>query len=287
MTSKWFSKAVVLAGALSMAASPLAITAAAAQDQGYQPPPPDQGGYNNDNPGAGYGDSGRYQGDNNDNGRYDQNDNGGRYQGDNGYQGDYRGDQAYDDNNPPPPPAPPDYDGTRLPPPPPGYQGPPESYQTDLQDRMYAERAEEWARENCVRAHGDPAAGAVVGGIIGALIGSGVAAGGHRTTGAIVGGAIGAAGGAAIAGSTDTHETSPGCPPGYVARGGAPEFYAASDYFYAAPGWYRPWVYYGDEWVYRPYPYHVWYYNRYYRGRHWDHDRDDWRDRDRGDWRDH
>jgi hypothetical protein len=49
---------------------------------------------------------------------------------------------------------------------------------------------------------------------------------------------------------------------------GAPAFYYGADtgpYYYAAPGWYRPWVFYGGRWTYRPYPYHGWYY-RHYRG---------------------
>jgi hypothetical protein len=36
-----------------------------------------------------------------------------------------------------------------------------------------------------------------------------------------------------------------------------------SNYYYAAPGWYRPWVYVGDRWTYRPYPYHDYYYRAY------------------------
>ena len=38
-----------------------------------------------------------------------------------------------------------------------------------------------------------------------------------------------------------------------------------SGYNYATPGWYRPWMFVGSAWVYRPYPYHDWYI-RTYRG---------------------
>ena len=49
-------------------------------------------------------------------------------------------------------------------------------------------------------------------------------------------------------------------------RSGAPAYsYGYSDYYYAAPDWYRPWVFEGGIWAYRPYPYHDWYY-RTYRG---------------------
>ena len=63
-------------------------------------------------------------------------------------------------------------------------------------------------------------------------------------------------------------ETSPGCPPGYVVRGDAPGFYYNGPIYYAAPDWYHPWAFYGGRWVYRPYPYHTWYYNHYWRGHH-------------------
>lgn len=277
MTPKLASRMVMLTGALMMAASPVAVSIASAQDQG--PPPPYQSGP--------YGEPGSppsYQGQPapGDQGYGDQGPGYGPEQGPPpgygqeqgpppgyGAQGPANGEEpgpppGYADNEPPAPP--PGYDGTQLPPPPPGYQGGPETDQQDLQDRAYAEYAEQWAQQNCVKAHGNPAAGAAIGGLLGALIGAGVAGPGSRGAGAFVGGAIGAAGGAAIAGSTDSNETSPGCPPGYVVQDGAPQFYYGAPYLYAAPGWYRPWVFWGDRWVYRPYPYHVWYYNHYYRG---------------------
>ena len=53
-----------------------------------------------------------------------------------------------------------------------------------------------------------------------------------------------------------------------VVRDGAPpmpySFYGG--YGYAAPADYRPWVWYGGSWIYRPYPYHrYWYHSHYYR----------------------
>jgi hypothetical protein len=200
--------------------------------QGYdQAPPPgyDQGGYGQ-TPSPGYGNGAPPQ----------------------GYQ------------NPPPPPAPPGYDGTRPPPPPPGYQAAPDEAIQRGQDQRYTAYAEQWARDNCVKAHGDTGAGALIGGAIGAIIGSGF--GGHGA-GALAGAAVGAAGGAVVANSSGSNTTSPGCPPGFVVRREAPAFayggYGGQSYVYAAPGWYQPWVYYGGAWTYRPYPYHVWYYRHY------------------------
>ena len=183
---------------------------------------------------------------------------------------DYRGSPPpdYGDDTPPPPElAPPiGYDGTRPPPPPPGYEPPSDEIAMRAADDRYAVDAERWARRNCVKAHANPAAGAVVGGILGAIIGSGLAGRHDRGAGTLAGAAIGAMGGAAIAGSADSDATSPGCPPGYVVRDDAgPYGYEAPDYYYAAPPWYRPWVLFGGVWLYRPYPYHDWYY-RTYRG---------------------
>ena len=222
MTSTLLSKTLILAGAVAMAASPLAIAAAAAQgpDQGY-----DQPGY--DGSGAGYG-----------------------------------GDAT------PQPPPPPGYQGDETPPPQ-GYQGGAPDARQQAQDEHYAEYAERWAQENCVKSHGNVMAGAAIGGIFGAIIGSGLAGGDDRGAGALVGAGAGALAGGAIA-SNAGNETSPGCPPGYVVRSGAPAFYyGGGPIYYAAPGWYHPWSWYGDRWVFRPYPYHVWYYQHY--------DRDDWR----------
>jgi hypothetical protein len=131
------------------------------------------------------------------------------------------------------------------------------------EDRRYADSVQRWAEQNCVdqRNH-DAAAGAVIGGILGAIIGSNVAGRGNHTGGAIVGGALGAMAGSAIGASN----SSPGCPPGYVVREGASPFSSGvvfyGGYGYAAPPGYRPWIWTGGRWAYRPYPYHR-YYDRY------------------------
>ena len=121
-------------------------------------------------------------------------------------------------------------------------------------DQRYAAYAQQWAQAYCVRAHPDTAGGAITGGILGAIVGSAVGGRGSHAAGAVVGGVIGAGAGAAVADSRGSMATSPGCPPGYVTRGGSPAFYYGGPYYYAAPGWYNPWVYYGDAWVFRPYP---------------------------------
>jgi len=166
-------------------------------------------------------------------------------------------------------------------PPPPGYQPgyaygspdvpPPEDYgyrsrryddsrSARDEDRRYAEAAEHWAAESCVEERDrNVAAGAVIGGVFGALLGSGVAGPHDRGAGAVVGGLAGALAGSAIGASA----TSPGCPPGYVVRYGAPPFAPpvfVGGYAYTAPPGYRPWIWDGRHWGYRPYPYHrSWY----------------------------
>lgn len=278
MTTKMLTRAVLLATAASMALASLPVSAAA---QGYNQPPPDS----NDGPPP------DYRGPPPDDNR--------------GPPPDYdhappaytppsstydRGpSSSYDDNGPPSDYAaepPPGYRDGGSPPPPPGYDaGAPDPAQQQ-QDARYARYAERWAEENCVKAHGDVAGGAFIGGLFGALIGAGLAGHGDRGGGALAGAAIGGIGGAAIASSAGSDATSPGCPHGYVVRDGAPDFYYASGpYDYAAPGWYDPWVWGEDRWIYRPYPYHVWYYRHYSRGeRDW-HDHDHWRDRDDHHWR--
>lgn len=167
-------------------------------------------------------------------------------------------DENYDRN------APRDYDGTRPPPPPPGWRDDGNRSEYSALDDRYADNAERWAQNNCVKSQNNAAVGAVVGGLIGALVGNGLSSRRDRTGGTIAGAAVGAVGGAAVGGAS-SNATSPGCPPGYVVRGGAARFdYAyAPGFVYAAPAWYRPWVFYGNRWVYRPYPYARWY-GRYY-----------------------
>jgi hypothetical protein len=152
--------------------------------------------------------------------------------------------------------------------PPPGYTA--EDAQRDASaaqrqyDSQYAAAAEAWSQANCVRQEQNrTAAGAIIGGVLGAVIGSSVAGRYDRGAGAIVGGGLGAVAGGAIANSS-----GPGCPPGFVLRGGAPAFaYAppgAAVVVYDAPTWYNPWIWYNGAWIYRPYPYHR-YWGEHYR----------------------
>jgi len=208
----------------SISAVAMLADAFAASAQDYQAPPP---GYNqapppdyNQGPPPGYNQGQPPAG-------YDQ-----------GYQ------QGYDQGPP---------QGQYAPPPP----GAGSSYDPRYQqyDRDYAGRYSTWAAENCIdRRNNNTAAGAIIGGVLGALVGS--AAGGRhdRGGGAVVGGVLGAGAGAAIgSSSTDTR----GCPPGYYVRAGAPAFYYGGPALYA-PGWYNPWVWGGGHWVYHPY--REWYY---------------------------
>lgn len=184
------------------------------------------------------------------------------------------------DRNPPP-----GYDGRQTPPPPPGYQPGPYDAQIAQQDRYYADRAQQWAEQNCVKSRGDGATGALLGGLLGAIIGHSVGSRGDRGTATVAGAVIGGVGGAAIASSSDGR-TSPGCPPSYVIRRNVQPYYFEADYVYAAPAWYHPWYFYEGRWVYRPYPYHDFYARRYgwYGHPEW-HDRG-WHDHDH-DWHDH
>jgi hypothetical protein len=158
--------------------------------------------------------------------------------------------------------------------PPPGYSA--QDAQRDATpaerayDQQYASAAEAWSEANCVRQEQNrTAAGAIIGGVLGAVIGSAAAGRHDRGAGAIVGGGLGAIAGGAIANSS-----GPGCPPGFALRSGAPAFYAgppgAAVVVYDAPTWYNPWIWYNGAWIYRPYPYHR-YWGEHYR-------RDDRRD---------
>lgn len=167
--------------------------------------------------------------------------------------------QGYDEQDDAPPPG---YDGSEPPPPPPGYVADQADAAQYDQDRRYEAYAEDWSARNCIQARSNSTAGAVIGGVFGALLGSSIAGRHDRGAGAIIGGVAGAAGGAAL-GDQSRYDTSPGCPPGFVVRNDAPAFYYDGPYTYAAPGWYRPWVYYEGRWSYRPYPYHAWYYRHY------------------------
>lgn len=153
--------------------------------------------------------------------------------------------------------------------PPPGYTA--QDAQRDASpaerqyDQQYAAAAEAWSQANCVRQEQNrTAAGAIIGGVLGAVIGSSVAGRYDRGAGAVVGGGLGAIAGGAIANSQ-----GPGCPPGFVVRPGAPAFVygpppGASVVVYDAPAWYNPWIWYNGAWIYRPYPYHR-YWGEHYR----------------------
>lgn len=234
-------KAILFAAGLSVAASPLAAGIAAAQSA--------QGGYEGQ---GGYGDPGAQGG-------YER---GYEDRGGPDRQAPRGDDRYYDENYDRAPP--PGYDGTRTPPPPRGWQNDGNDRQYAADDDRYASTAETWARDNCVRSQNNAGVGAVVGGLIGALVGNSVSGRRDRTGGTIAGAAVGAVGGAVVGGAS-SNQTSPGCPPGFVVRGGARGFaYAGGPGFvYAAPAWYRPWVFVGSRWVYRPYPYHR-FYARYY-----------------------
>ena len=155
-------------------------------------------------------------------------------------------------------------------PPPPGYRSLPGRYvETEAErqeDELYVHDAEEWAAENCIAQKKDRAtAGAVIGGLVGAIAGSGLAGRHDQAPSAILGAGAGAAAGSAIG-----KNTSPDCPPGYTMRSAPAPFYAPNFYpytVYAAPAWYDPWVWYGGHWIYRPYPYHRFWYDRYWRHR--------------------
>jgi hypothetical protein len=132
-------------------------------------------------------------------------------------------------------------------------------------DRNYADQYSRWAAQNCVdKRDNNTAAGAIIGGVLGAALGASATGHGAHAAGAIAGGAIGAAAGAAI-GNADT-----ACPPGYVVRTGAPAFYYDGPIYYGpdviyGPPWYEPWVWVGGHWVYRPYRYWYWYHPVYWR----------------------
>jgi hypothetical protein len=134
-------------------------------------------------------------------------------------------------------------------------------------DQQYAAAAESWSEANCVRREqNQTAAGAIIGGVLGAVIGSSVAGRHDRGAGAVVGGGLGAIAGGAIA---SNQGQGPGCPPGFVLRSGAPAFYygappGAAVVVYDAPTWYNPWIWYNGAWIYRPYPYHR-YWGEHYR----------------------
>jgi hypothetical protein len=133
-------------------------------------------------------------------------------------------------------------------------------------DRTYADRYSSWAAPYCVDKRANTAAGAAIGGVLGAVLGSGLAGHGAHVGGAIAGGALGATAGAAI-GANST--PGPACPAGYGMAPGAPAFaYVGPAFAYETaygPAWYQPWVWVDGRWVYRPYAYGYWGYDRDWR----------------------
>jgi hypothetical protein len=129
----------------------------------------------------------------------------------------------------------------------------PSNPQAQAAAQAYADQYARWASANCVdQRTGNTAAGAIVGGALGAITGAALTG---KGAGALAGGAVGAVTGAAVGSTAPTS-----CPPGYVVRAGAPAFvyggpyYAALDYPPAAYSW--VWV--GDRWLYEPYPTAYW-----------------------------
>ena len=167
--------------------------------------------------------------------------------------------------NPPPP------QGAYNVPPPPGYQpGDDRDESSDRarqQDQRYSYEAERWAAQNCIAQRANNgAAGAVIGGILGALVGSGLSSRRDSGAGIVAGAGLGAIAGNAIGRSDGSN---PNCPPGYALRAGAAPFYPGpvygGDVVYAAPPDYDPWIWYGGHWIYRPYPYHRYWYRHEFR----------------------
>ncbi len=89
-------------------------------------------------------------------------------------------------------------------PPPPGYEnGGQYDAQSQQYDSDYGQRYSAWAAQYCVDQHNNNvAAGAVIGGVFGALLGAGAAGPHNAGAGALVGGALGAGTGAAIGASS-------------------------------------------------------------------------------------
>jgi hypothetical protein len=165
--------------------------------------------------------------------------------------------------NSPAPSAPP---AGQYAPPPAGSETAGSTYDQRAQqyDRAYADQYSRWAAQNCIDQRNNTVAGAAIGGVLGAVLGSSVAGHGAHAAGAVAGGALGATAGAVI-GSNATNA----CPPGYVVAPGAPAFYDADPAYPVevvyGPAWYQPWVWVDGRWVYRPYRYWYWTNQAYWR----------------------
>jgi hypothetical protein len=172
-------------------------------------------------------------------------------------------------NQPPPaagaPVAPP---SGEYAPPPSGAEASGSTYGAAAQkaDRDYADQYARWAARYCVDQRNNTAAGALIGGVLGAVAGSSLAGHGAHAGGAVVGGALGAMAGAAIGASS---APAAACPPGYAVAAGAPAFAYVGPVYEPAviygPSWYQPWVWVDGRWVYRPYRYWYWDHRAYWR----------------------
>lgn len=126
--------------------------------------------------------------------------------------------------------------------------------------QAYADQYARWAQQNCIdQRTGNTAAGAIIGGALGALTGAAITGG--RAAGAVAGGAVGVVTGAAIGSNAPAS-----CPPGFIVRAGAPPFVYAGPYYDPGAVWYQPWVWVDGRWVYEPYPYAYWVGPAYWRG---------------------
>ncbi len=128
--------------------------------------------------------------------------------------------------------------------------GAPPAQGTAPDQQAYAVQYQAWAQQNCVdQRTGNTAAGAIVGGTLGAIAGAALTHG--RTSGTLAGGALGAVAGAEIGANSST------CPPGYVVRTGAPTFVYDGPYYPQAviyeTGPYAPWIWADGHWAYAPY----------------------------------
>jgi hypothetical protein len=136
-----------------------------------------------------------------------------------------QGGPGYDDQGPPQDQyaqAAPPYQGQYAPPP---YSRAGDDYQA-----QYAA----WEMQNCVIARSNnTAAGAILGGAAGALLGFSLAGWAARGAWALFGGVMGSAVGAAVGSSAG----SASCPHGYALRSGAPPFYYGPAYGYGAPAY--------------------------------------------------
>jgi len=150
-----------------------------------------------------------------------------------------------------------------------------QAYQQAYAD--YRAHYAQWEERNCITNHSNNiAAGAIIGGVAGALMFGSVAGWAARGAWVLFGGSVGMGLGAAAGASSN----APGCPSGYAVRTGAPAFYYGGPAYaygqpyaygqgyapapyapaqYAPAPYYRPaypgWVWDGYRWVPRPYAY--------------------------------